>query len=106
MKKCKYEAQIQHALNTDLSGLCTTSRQREQFFENATGGTKVKKRFSIAMAFAVILIIATMGVAFALTNGFGILDFVRTGIPDAEIPTNAEILSNAFESIVGLLPLK
>lgn len=91
MKKCKYEAQIQHALNTDLSGLCTTSRQREQFFENATGGSKVKRRFSIAMAFAVILIIATMGVAFALTNGFGILDFVRTGIPDAEIPANAEL---------------
>lgn len=89
MKNKEYEAQIQHALNTDLSGLSTTSWQRNQFFENATRGHKVKRKLTVAMVFAAVLIIATMGVAFALTNGFGILDFARTSISNAEIPENA-----------------
>lgn len=89
MKDNRLEQRIQHSLNAELSGLSTTSWQRDQFFENATGGHKVKRKLTAAMVFAAVLIIATMGVAFALTNGFGILDFARNSIPNAEIPENA-----------------
>lgn len=89
MKDNRLEQRIQHSLNAELSGLNTTSWQRNQFFENATGGHKVKRKLTAAMVFAAVLIIATMGVAFALTNGFGILDFARNSIPNAEIPENA-----------------
>ena len=68
MKKCKYEAQIQHALNTDLSGLCTTSRQREQFFENATGGSKVKRRFTVSVKIVIAITLMLM-TATALAAG-------------------------------------
>lgn len=68
MKNCKYEAQIQHALNTDLSGLCTTSRQREQFFENATGGSKVKRKFSVSVKIVIAVTLMLM-TATALAAG-------------------------------------
>ena len=49
----------------------------------------MKRKLTTAMALALALIIATMGAAFALTNGFGILDFIRAKTPNAEIPVNA-----------------
>ena len=47
MKDKRIEERIQHSLNAELSGLRTTSYQRDQFFENATGGYKVKKKISV-----------------------------------------------------------
>ena len=47
MKDNRLEQRIQHSLNAELSGLHTTSFQRDQFFENATGGTKVKRKVSV-----------------------------------------------------------
>ena len=38
MKDNRLEQRIQHSLNAELSGLNTASWQRDQFFENATGG--------------------------------------------------------------------
>ena len=80
MKDKRMEQQLQVSLNRTLSGLRTTSFQREQFFENATGGRKVKRKltYSLSLALIIALMLATMGVALALTNGFGILDFART----------------------------
>ena len=46
MKDNSMELRIQHSLNAELSGLNTTSWQRDQYFENATGGIKVKRKLS------------------------------------------------------------
>lgn len=92
MKDKRLEQQLQDSLNRTLSGLRTTSFQREQFFENATGGRKVKRKltYSFSLALVIALLLATTGVAFALTNGFGILDFARNPREDVEIPNDAE----------------
>ena len=92
MKDKRMEQQLQGSLNRTLSGLRTTSFQREQFFENATGGRKVKRKltYSLSLALIIALMMATMGVAFALTNGFGILDFARNAREDVEVPADAE----------------
>ena len=92
MKDNRMEQQLQGSLNRTLSGLRTTSFQREQFFENATGGRKVKRKltYSLSLALIIALMMATMGVAFALTNGFGILDFARNAREDVEVPADAE----------------
>ena len=92
MKDKRMEQQLQVSLNRTLSGLHTTSFQREQFFENATGGRKVKGKltYSLSLALIIALMLATMGVAFALTNGFGILDFARNAREDVEVPADAE----------------
>lgn len=92
MKDKRMEQQLQGSLNRTLSGLRTTSFQREQFFENATGGRKVKRKltYSFSLALIIALMLATTGVAFALTNGFGILDFARNRWEDVEVPDDAE----------------
>ena len=58
MKDKKLEQQIQHSLNAELSGLNTTSWQRDQFFENATGGYKVKRKLSYGLVLAIVLLLA------------------------------------------------
>ena len=74
MKDNRLEQRIQHSLNAELSGLNTTSWQRNQFFENATGGTKVKRKVSVVGVLIAALMLITI-TAFALTNGFGILEY-------------------------------
>ena len=74
MKDNRLEQRIQHSLNAELSGLNTTSWQRNQFFENATGGTKVKRKVSVVGILIAALMLITI-TAFALTNGFGILEY-------------------------------
>ena len=61
MKDNRLEQRIQHSLNAELSGLNTTPCQRNQFFENATGGNKVKRKltYSLVLAIALLLIAAT-----------------------------------------------
>ena len=92
MKDKELEQQLQQSLNAALSGLYTTSLQRDQFFEKATGGRKVKRKltFSFSLALIIALMLATTGAAFALTNGFGILDFARTRWDEVEVPPDAE----------------
>ena len=92
MKDKQLERQLQESLNRTLSGLRTTSFQREQFFENATGGYKVKRKltYGVCLALIIALMIAMTGVAFALTDGFGILDFARNAREDVEVPEGAE----------------
>lgn len=91
MKDNRLEQRIQHSLNAELSGLNTTSWQRNQFFENATGGTKVKRKLTYSLVLAIVmLLIAATAVAAAITNGFGLLDFWKNSWGDAEIPADAE----------------
>ena len=71
MKDKRLEQQIQHSLNAELSGLNTTSWQRDQFFANATGGIKVKRKLTYSLVLAIILLLiaatalAAAGIIFA-----------------------------------------
>ena len=70
MKDKKLEERIQHSLNAELSGLRTTSYQRDQFFENATGGYNVKKKISMAaILVAALMLITVTALAVALLSG-------------------------------------
>ena len=92
MKDKQLERQLQASLNRTLSGLHTTPCQRDRFFENATGGYKVKRKltYGVCLGLIIALMIAMTGVAFALTDGFGVLDFVRNAREDVEVPEDAE----------------
>lgn len=91
MKDKRLEQQLQHSLNAALSGLHTTSCQRNQYYENATGGHKVKRKLTYGLMIALImaLTLATTSVAFALTHGFGILDFAASHRDNVEVPQAA-----------------
>ena len=60
MKDKRMEERIQHSLKAELSGLRTTSCQRNQYFENATGGNKVKKKISVVAVLAAALMLITV----------------------------------------------
>ena len=51
---------------------------------------KRKLTYSFSLALVIALMIAMTGVAFALTDGFGILDFARNPREDVEVPADAE----------------
>ena len=87
MKDKHLEQQLQQSLQSTLSGLRTTSRQRELFYVNATGGNKVKRKltYGLILALLLILMLAVTSVAFALTRGFGILDFAASNRQNVEV---------------------
>ena len=58
MKDKELELRIQHALNAELSGLKTTSWQRDRYYENATGGYKVKRNLTYGLVLALVLLLA------------------------------------------------
>ena len=90
MKDNRLEQRIQHALNAELSGLNTTSWQRDRFFENATGGNKVKRKLTYSLVLAIVLLmIAATALAAAITNGFGLMDFWKDTRDNVEIPEDA-----------------
>ena len=90
MKDNRLEQRIQHSLNAELSGLNTTSWQRDQFFESATGGTKVKRKLTYSLVLAIVmLLIAATALAAAITNGFGLVDFWKDTRDNVEIPEDA-----------------
>lgn len=90
MKDNRLEQRIQHSLNAELSGLNTTSWQRNQFFANATGGTKVKRKLTYSLVLAIVmLLIAATALAAAITNGFGLMDFWKDTRDNVEIPEDA-----------------
>ena len=67
MKDKMLEQRIQQSLNAELSGLNTTSWQRDQYFENATGGYKVKRKMTYSLVLAIVLLlIAATAAAIAL----------------------------------------
>ena len=51
---------LQHALDAELSGLNVSENQRQQLFEHAIGGTKVKKKLTVGMVFAIVLVLLTV----------------------------------------------
>ena len=69
MKDKRLEERIQQSLNAELSGLRTTSCQRDQFFENAIGGYKVKRKISVvAILVAALMLITVTALAVALLS--------------------------------------
>ena len=69
MKDKELELRIQHSLSAELSGLNTTSWQRDKYFENATGGHKVKRKLTYGLVLAIVLLLAAAtAVAVALLS--------------------------------------
>ena len=60
MKNKRIEERIQHSLNAELSGWRTTSYQRDKFYENATGGYKVKRKISVVAIWVAALMLFTV----------------------------------------------
>ena len=76
MKDKRLEQQLQGSLNAALSGLRTTSFQRERFFENATGGKKVKRKLTVGVIVALALMMtAVTALAATLLSG---KDFIQS----------------------------
>ncbi len=83
MKDKRLEQQIQHSLNAELSGLRTTSRQRGQFFEKATGGTKVKRKLTYGLVLAIVmLLIVAAALAVALLSAQEVVE--QVAVPMAQ----------------------
>ena len=81
MKDNRLEQRIQHSLNAELSGLNTTSWQRDQFFANATGGKKVKRKLTYSLVLTIVLVlIAATALAVALLSPKEIVEQVAVPI--------------------------
>lgn len=80
------------AIETTLSGLQENPYlyQRVIAQENRKDGIIMKKKIPISILLMIVLLFATTCVAFALTHGFGILDFARTRWEEVEVPPDAE----------------
>ena len=50
---------IQQALNAQMSGVRTSPAERSRMLENAIGGTKVKRKLTVGLVFAIILVLMT-----------------------------------------------
>ena len=83
MKDKRIEERIQHSLNAELSGLRTTSYQRDQFFENATGGYKVKRKISVvAILVAALMLFTVTALAVVLLSPKEIVE--QVAVPTAQ----------------------
>ena len=54
---------IQQALNAQMSGVRTSPAERSRMLENAIGGTKVKRKLTVGLVFAIILVLMTAACA-------------------------------------------
>ena len=80
------------AIDTTLSGLQENPYlyQRVIAQQNRKDGIIVLKKIPISIVLVLVLLFIATCVAFALTNGFGILDFARSGRDNVEIPADAD----------------
>ena len=60
------ETRIRHALDAEMSGLRVTSSRREEMLRNAIGGRKVKRKMTVGLVLAIVLIL-TVATAMAVT---------------------------------------
>ena len=99
MKDKRIEERIQHSLNAELSGLRTTSYQRDQFFENATGGYKVKKKISVvAILVAALMLFTVTALAVVLLSPKEIVE--QVAVPTAQ---SNEQENYTYEDLQNLL---
>ena len=75
MKDKQMKDLFQQTLNAELSGLRTSSLQRDQLYQNAVGGYKVKRKLTVGWVFALVLLLMTVtAVAAIMLSG---KDFVN-----------------------------
>jgi len=75
MKNERMKRQLQQSLNAELSSLRTSTLQRDQLYQNAVGGYKVKRKLTVGLVLALVLTLLTVtAVAAALLSG---KDFVN-----------------------------
>ena len=95
MRDKRFEERIQRSLNAELSGLRTTPRQRDRFFDNAAGGYKVKRKLTYTMILALILMTITVtALAAVLLGGRDFVDRIlapRAAQTDSDSFTQEEI---------------
>ena len=74
MNEQMMKERIQQALNAQMSGVRTSPAERSRMYENAIGGTKVKRKMTVGLVFAIVLVLMTAAAvaAILLTNGLSI----------------------------------
>ena len=83
-------AKMHKAMDSTLSGLNGDPWLFQRVSARAAEEeTKVKKKISVGLVLAIVLLSAAV-TAFAVTNGFGLLDFWKNTRGDAEIPADAD----------------
>ena len=83
-------AQMHKAIDSTLSGLNSDPWLFHRISVRAAEGeTKVKKKLSVGFILAIALL-AIAAAAFALTRGFGLLDFWQSSWGNSEIPADVE----------------
>ena len=104
MKDKMLEQRIQQSLNAELSGLNTTSWQRDQYFENATGGYKVKRKLSYGLVLAIVLLLAAAtAVAVALLSPKEVVEQVAVPMAQENDPdwrVNTEFSAEELEKFI------
>ena len=53
------EERVRQALDAELSGLRTTPGERDRMYANVTGGTKVKRKLTMGLVLAIVLVLIT-----------------------------------------------
>ena len=102
MKDNRLEQRIQHSLNAELSGLNTTSWQRNQFFENATGGNKVKRKLTYSLVLAIVLLlIAATALAITLLSPKEIVE--QVAVPIAQNNTQENYTYEELKELITAL---
>lgn len=105
MKDKRLEEKIQRSLDAELSGLHTTSYQRDQFFENATGGYKVKRKISATVILVAALLTITVVALAAGSLIFGWVDFYKDGY-NVDVPDAArQVMTNTDQDTITLGPV-
>ncbi len=59
MNEQMMKERIQQALNAQMSGVRTSPAERSRLYENAIGGTKVKRKLTVGLVFAIVLVLMT-----------------------------------------------
>lgn len=67
MKDVKWRKQIEQTLNAELSGLSTSSLQRDRLYHNAIGGERMKKKGNIRVPSRIAAIVTLIMIALATT---------------------------------------
>ena len=102
MKDKILEERIQHSLNAELSGLRTTSYQRDQYFENATGGYKVKRKISaVAILVAALMLITVTALAVALLSPKEVVE--QVAVPIAQNNDQANYSYDELKELISAL---
>ena len=66
MNEQMMKERIQQALNVKMSGVRTSLAERSRLYENAIGGTKVKRKMTVGLVFAIVLVLMTAAAVAAI----------------------------------------